>query len=98
MALRWKGVRKMMDRDALLKQLGLAQRTPGGDFFTGLGLFSVGVLVGAGLGMLFAPRRGEDMRALVGEAWRKRDAGRLAGVGSEIAAGVGMAPGTSAGH
>jgi hypothetical protein len=98
MALRWKGVRKMMDRDALLRQLGLEQRTPGGDFFTRLGLFSIGVLVGAGLGMLFAPRRGEDMRALVGEAWRKRDAGKLAGVGSEIAAEVGMASGPSAGH
>ncbi len=98
MALRWKGVRKMMDRDTLLRQLGLEQRTPGGDFFSGLGLFSIGVLVGAGLGMLFAPRRGEDMRALVGEAWRKRDAGKLAGVGSEIASEVGMASGPSAGH
>ncbi len=98
MALSWKGMRRAMDRNTLLRQLGLEQRTPGGDFFTGLGLFSVGVLVGAGLGLLFAPRRGEDLRALVGEAWRKRDAGRLAEVGQEIAAEVGMSPGSTVGH
>ena len=38
----------MLDRDAMLRRLGLEERTPTGDFFTGLGLFSVGVLVGAG--------------------------------------------------
>lgn len=69
----WKTtVRSMMDREAMLRRLGLEERTPAGDFFTGLGLFSVGVLVGAGLGLLFAPRRGEDMRALVQDAWRNR--------------------------
>ena len=72
MALSWNRMRRMMDRQAVLRQLGLEQRTPSSDFFTGLGLFSIGVLVGAGLGLLFAPKRGEDMRAMVGEAWRKR--------------------------
>lgn len=98
MALSWNRMRKVMDRDALLRQLGLEQRTPGSDFFTGLGLFSIGVLVGAGLGLLFAPRRGEDMRAMVSEAWRKRDASRLAEVGHEIGAEAGMAPSSTAGH
>ncbi len=68
----------MLDRDAMLKRLGLEERTPTGDFFTGLGLFSVGVLVGAGLGLLFAPRRGEDLRSLMQDAWRNRT-GRQAG-------------------
>ncbi len=95
MELSWKRMRRMVDRDALLRQLGLEQRTPGSDFFTGLGLFSIGVLVGAGLGLLFAPRRGEDMRAMVSEAWRKRDPDRIAEVGREIGAEAGMAP---AGH
>jgi hypothetical protein len=88
----WKAMRKMADRDTLLRQLGLEQRGAGGDFFGGLGLFSVGVLVGAGLGLLFAPRRGEDMRAMVGDAWRKRDAGKLAQIGQEIGAEAGVAP------
>ncbi len=92
MELSWKRMRRVMDRDALLRQLGLEQRTPGSDFFTGLGLFSIGVLVGAGLGMLFAPKRGEDMRAMVSEAWRKRDANRLAEVGQQIGAEAGVTP------
>jgi hypothetical protein len=76
----WKTtMRSMLDREAMLRRLGLEERTPGGDFFTGLGLFSVGVLVGAGLGLLFAPRRGEDMRALVQDAWRNRTMGRQGG-------------------
>ena len=62
MAMTWKAMRRTIDRDALLERLGLERRTPAGDFFTGLGLFSVGVLVGAGLGLMFAPKRGEEMR------------------------------------
>ncbi len=72
MAATWKTMRRWMDRDELLQRLGLEDRTPVSDFFTGLGLFSVGVVVGAGLGLLFAPRRGQEMRRAVGEAWRSR--------------------------
>jgi hypothetical protein len=72
MQMTWKGMRKMMDRDALLHRLGLEERSPASDFFTGLGLFAVGVLVGAGLGLMFAPKPGTEMRAAVGEAWRSR--------------------------
>jgi hypothetical protein len=72
MAMTWKGMRSMMDRDELLKRMGLEERSPAGDFFTGLGLFAVGVLVGAGLGLMFAPKRGDEMRQAVGEAWRSR--------------------------
>jgi len=96
MALSWNGMRRMIDRDRLLRQLGLEQRSPGSDFFTGLGLFSIGVLVGAGLGLLFAPRRGEDMRAMVSEAWRRRDPSKVAEVGREIGAEAGLP--TSMGH
>lgn len=71
----WKTtMRSMLDRDAMLRRLGLEERSPTGDFFTGLGLFSVGVLVGAGLGLLFAPKRGEDLRALMQDAWKNRTA------------------------
>ncbi len=72
MEMSLKAMRKMIDRDEILKRLGLEERTPAGDFFTGLGLFSVGMLAGAALGLLFAPRRGEEMRQAVGEAWRTR--------------------------
>ncbi len=75
MAMSWKAMRSMVDRDELLKRLGLEERSPTGDFFTGLGLFAVGVLVGAGLGLMFAPKRGDEMRQAVGEAWRSRGTG-----------------------
>ena len=68
----WKGVRAAIDRDELLGRMGLERRTPGSDFFTGLGLFSVGVLVGAGLGLMFAPKPGEQFRAALNEAWKNR--------------------------
>jgi hypothetical protein len=72
MKMDWKAMRGWMDRDAVLDRLGLEERSPAGDFFTGLGLFSIGVLVGAGLGLMFAPKRGEEMRAALNDAWRNR--------------------------
>ena len=75
MEMTLKGMRKAMDRDMLLRRMGLEERTPTGDFFTGLGLFSIGVLVGAGLGLMFAPKRGEEIRASLNEAWRSRGRG-----------------------
>lgn len=68
----WKAMRRYFDRGDMLKRLGLEERTPASDVFTGLGLFAVGVLVGAGLGLMFAPRRGDEMRQLVGDAWKNR--------------------------
>ena len=69
--------RKALDREALLKRVGLEERTPAGDFFTGLGLFAVGVLVGAGLGLMFAPKPGEEMRASLNQAWKNRGRGEM---------------------
>jgi hypothetical protein len=97
-AMTWKGMRRMLARESLLKQIGLEHRSPGGDFLTGLGLFSVGVLVGAGLGLLFAPRRGEDMRALVTEALRSRTASKLSEAASQMGAEAGVPPATTIGH
>jgi hypothetical protein len=72
MAMTWNAMRRMLDRDVMLDRFGLERRTPTGDFFTSLGLFSVGVLVGAGLGLMFAPKRGDEMRNALNEAWRNR--------------------------
>lgn len=68
----WKAIRRALDRDALLRRVGLEERSPAADFLTGLGLFSVGVLVGAGLGLMFAPKKGDEIRAALNDAWRKR--------------------------
>ena len=72
MAMNWKAVRSALDRDELLERMGLERKSPANDFFTGLGLFSVGVLVGAGLGLMFAPKPGEQFRAALNDAWRNR--------------------------
>jgi gas vesicle protein len=54
------------------------------------------VLVGAGLGLMFAPKRGEEMRSSLNEAWRNRgrraqdfpsDVGVEGGVGAPTAGG-----------
>jgi hypothetical protein len=71
MATTWRSMRRLLDREALLRRAGLQTRAPVAGFFSGLALFSMGVLMGAGLGLLFAPRRGEEMRAVVGDALRR---------------------------
>jgi hypothetical protein len=89
MAMDWKKMRGWLDRDAILDRLGLEERTPAGDFFTGLGLFSIGVLVGAGLGLMFAPKRGEEMRAALNDALRNRMRGAQE-LGQELGAEAGV--------
>jgi hypothetical protein len=91
MNVNWKAITKAMDRDMMLRRMGLEERTPAGDFFTGLGLFSVGVLVGAGLGLMFAPKRGDEIRAQLNEAWRNR--GRVGqDFRSDLGAEAGVTP------
>jgi hypothetical protein len=81
---------KDLDKGDILSMLGLEERSPTGSFFTGLGLLAVGVVVGAGLGMLFAPRRGDELRSKVGQAWKSR--GRAP---QDFARDLGMESGTS---
>ena len=71
--LRWKDLKKL-DREDVLHRLGLEEHTPTSDFFSGLGLFAVGLLVGAGLGIMFAPKPGAEMRSQLGETIRNRSA------------------------
>lgn len=94
--LRWKDVKKAvkgMDRDDVLHRLGLEQHTPTSDFFTGLGLFAVGVLVGAGLGVMFAPKPGAEMRNRLSETIRSRG-GRAGEELSQRLGGTESAPST----
>jgi hypothetical protein len=87
MTMTWKAAKKMMqdlDRDALLGRVGLEQRSRSSDF-GGMGLFAIGILVGAGLGLMFAPRRGDEMRAMMTDAWKNRRFDELRDVGHEAA-------------
>jgi gas vesicle protein len=59
---------RSLGADKVLGQLGLARRrTP----LASLGVFATGLAVGAGLGMLFAPRSGRQTRSFMRDQLRK---------------------------
>ncbi len=89
--LRWKDLKKI-DREDVLHRLGLEERSPMADFFTGLGLFAVGVLVGTGLGIIFAPKAGAETRSQLGETLR-RGSRRAEEFGQRMGAEMGTSPG-----
>jgi YtxH-like protein len=54
---------KKMDKDDVLNLLGLeTKKGPTDWLLPALGAFSVGLLVGAGLGLLMAPKPGSELR------------------------------------
>ena len=54
---------KNMDKDDLLALLGLETKQSGtGQLLATLGTFGVGVLVGAGVALLLAPKTGRELR------------------------------------
>lgn len=57
----------MFTTDDVLARLGLQTRTTTGDWiFPVLGVFGAGILVGAGVGMMLAPKSGERLRHDIG--------------------------------
>jgi hypothetical protein len=62
--------------DDVLSALGLQARRSVGDYLLpALGIFGVGLLVGAGIGLLFAPKPGIDLRHQIGSRIRRRRGG-----------------------
>lgn len=54
---------KSLDKEHLLNMLGLETRRTTSDYvMPALAIFGVGILVGAGVGLLFAPRPGRELR------------------------------------
>ncbi len=59
--------------DDVLAALGLQTRRTAGDYLLpALGIFGVGLLVGAGIGLLFAPKPGAEIRHQIGSRIRRR--------------------------
>jgi gas vesicle protein len=53
----------MMNREDILESLGLQYKTtPSDTVLPAIAIFSAGILLGAGLGMLFAPKPGRELR------------------------------------
>jgi gas vesicle protein len=60
-----------LSRDDILAALGLASRPTSSERLLGtLGIFSVGLLVGAGVALLLAPKSGRALRDDLGERLR----------------------------
>jgi YtxH-like protein len=60
-----KDLRKQLrniDKDDLLEMVGLQTRSPATDVVSVLAAFGVGMLVGAGVGLLLAPKSGREIR------------------------------------
>jgi hypothetical protein len=54
---------KKMDRDDLLNLIGLETRRDTADtLLPALGIFTVGVLLGVGVGLMLAPKPGNELR------------------------------------
>lgn len=67
---------KNMDKDDLLGLLGLeTKRSDTGAALKALGTFSVGLLVGAGVALLLAPKAGHELRQDLRTRLRRDDEG-----------------------
>lgn len=63
---------KDMGKEDFLEMLGLQSRKNAMDYILpAVGILSAGVLIGAGLGLLFAPRSGRDLRNDLGHRFQE---------------------------
>ena len=77
---------KDVDRDDVLEYVGLQERTSSwGTALSTIGIFCIGAIVGAGLGLAFAPKPGAELRNDLGERVRRK-ASEI-GIGEENNAG-----------
>ena len=75
-----------LDRDDLLNLIGLQTRRSAADWILPtLGIFGVGVLVGAGIGLLLAPKPGHELR----EELRNRLQGTADEISSQLSGNQG---------
>ena len=59
--------RNLPSTEDLIRALGLQARRHGSDVVPSVALFGAGLLVGAGLALLFAPSSGRELREELGE-------------------------------
>src|SRR5437870_11668946 len=62
-----------IDKDDVLEALGLEERSSAwATTFGTIGIFALGCLVGAGIGLAFAPKSGDELRNELGDKVRRR--------------------------
>jgi YtxH-like protein len=80
-------MKEYLDKDAIVSKLGFEPRPSTGErLVSALGLFGVGVLVGAGVALLLAPKSGRELR----EDIRSKVAGDGIATGTETTPEVGF--------
>ena len=63
---------RKLDKDDILEMMGLQTKTSTSAWLAGtLGTFGVGLLVGAGLGLLLAPKPGRELREDLRDRFRR---------------------------
>ena len=81
-----------LDKDDILEMVGLQSKTSTGAWLAGaLGTFGVGLLVGAGLGLLLAPKPGRELRDDLRDKFRRipsDDADTMAGMSGRESPGA----------
>jgi hypothetical protein len=81
-----------MDKDDVLGMLGLeARRSHSNRLLTTLGTFGIGLLVGAGVALLLAPKAGSDLRQTLRAKLRREGRGEAVGSNSSDGAAAGNA-------
>jgi hypothetical protein len=79
-----------MDKDDVLGMLGLeARRSHSSRMLTTLGTFGVGLIVGAGLALLLAPKAGSDLRQTLRAKLRREGKGEAVGANGSDGAPAG---------
>jgi hypothetical protein len=62
-----------IDKDDVLQAIGLEERSSAWASTLGtIGIFALGCLVGAGIGLAFAPKSGEEFRSELGDRMRRK--------------------------
>ena len=56
-------------REDIANAIAGQTRNAGGDMFTALGIFGAGMLLGAGLALLLAPKTGQELREELAETF-----------------------------
>ena len=61
-----------LDRDDVLEMIGLQRKSSTAAWLAGtLGTFGIGILVGAGIGLLMAPKSGRELRENLRDRFRR---------------------------
>jgi hypothetical protein len=72
-----------LEKDDILKLFGVEERRTTMDhILPAVGLFSVGLLVGAGIGLMLATKPGDELRADLRNRLGSRDTAKASGIGT----------------